>query len=208
MAPIQVLIVAEDALSRYGLSKILSDQDGLKVIGAFQADQFSQADLELYQPDILLWDMGRNNGPVLDHILGLELGIQTRMVILAPENDQALFWNEHISGILSRNVDEAQLLASLRAVALGLMVFEPEFGRMVSSRSPSPAHLLEEDLTGREIEVLSLVGEGLSNKTIALRLSISEHTVKFHINSILGKLGAQSRTDAVVRASRLGLITL
>jgi DNA-binding NarL/FixJ family response regulator len=65
-----------------------------------------------------------------------------------------------------------------------------------------------EELTSRELEVLRLMAEGLPNKTIALRLGISEHTVKFHVNAILGKLGVASRTEAVVRATRLGLILL
>ncbi len=63
-------------------------------------------------------------------------------------------------------------------------------------------------LTPRELEVLGLIGDGLPNKTIAGRLDISEHTVKFHVNAILGKLGAQSRTEAVTLATRMGLITL
>ena len=64
------------------------------------------------------------------------------------------------------------------------------------------------DLTPRELEVLRLLAEGLPNKTVAHRLEISEHTVKFHVNSLLAKLGAQSRTDAVVRATRLGLVLI
>jgi DNA-binding NarL/FixJ family response regulator len=71
-------------------------------------------------------------------------------------------------------------------------------------RVPAPS----EELTARELQVLQALAEGLPNKAIALRLGISEHTIKFHVNSILSKLGAQSRTDAVVRASRLGLIIL
>jgi DNA-binding NarL/FixJ family response regulator len=63
-------------------------------------------------------------------------------------------------------------------------------------------------LTPRELEVINLIAEGLPNKTIAGRLGISEHTVKFHVNAILTKLGAQSRTEAVVRATRMGLIAL
>ena len=70
---------------------------------------------------------------------------------------------------------------------------------------PSP---LVESLTPREVEVLQLLAEGLPNKGIAQRLGISEHTVKFHVNAIMGKLGAQSRTEAVVQATRLGLILL
>jgi DNA-binding NarL/FixJ family response regulator len=67
---------------------------------------------------------------------------------------------------------------------------------------------LEEHLTPRELEVLEVLAEGLSNRAIAQRLSISEHTVKFHVASIFAKLGAENRTDAVLRGVRQGLITL
>ena len=71
-----------------------------------------------------------------------------------------------------------------------------------------PEPIIYEALTPRELEVLDLVAEGLSNKAIAARLDISEHTVKFHVSSLFGKLGAGNRTDAVRRGVRLGLITL
>ena len=67
---------------------------------------------------------------------------------------------------------------------------------------------LIESLTPREVEVLKLLAEGLSNRAIAFGLGISEHTVKFHVNAIMGKLGAQSRTEAAVRATQLGLLLL
>jgi DNA-binding NarL/FixJ family response regulator len=67
---------------------------------------------------------------------------------------------------------------------------------------------LHEALTSRELEVLEALGEGLSNKSIAARLGITEHTVKFHVSSIFGKLGAENRTDAVRRGVRRGLIAL
>ena len=73
-----------------------------------------------------------------------------------------------------------------------------------SELSSSPT----EELTPREMEVLQLVAEGLPNKQIATRLGISDHTVKFHVDAILGKLGAHSRTEAVTRAARLGLLVL
>jgi DNA-binding NarL/FixJ family response regulator len=76
------------------------------------------------------------------------------------------------------------------------------------SRRPDDTVALTEPLTPREIEVLELVAEGLSNKSIADRLGISDQTVKFHLASISGKLGASNRTDAVRRAVRAGLITL
>ena len=78
----------------------------------------------------------------------------------------------------------------------------------VSGRSDEDEELTVEALTPREIEVLELVAEGLSNKAIATRLGISDQTVKFHLTSISGKLGAVNRTDAVRRAVRRGLIAL
>jgi DNA-binding NarL/FixJ family response regulator len=82
----------------------------------------------------------------------------------------------------------------------------------LSAAAPAPVDLDEapavESLTPREVEVLELVAEGLSNKAVALRLGISDQTVKFHLTSISGKLGALNRTDAVRRAVRRGLITL
>ena len=74
--------------------------------------------------------------------------------------------------------------------------------------SAAPEETIEESLTARELEVLELLAEGLSNQGIASRLHISEHTVKFHVASICGKLGAENRTDAVRRGVRRGLITL
>ena len=74
-----------------------------------------------------------------------------------------------------------------------------------SATKPAPP---AETLTARELEVLQCIAEGQANKAIAARLHISEHTVKFHVNAILGKLAAQSRTEAVVRATRLGLVLL
>ena len=79
---------------------------------------------------------------------------------------------------------------------------------MPSRRDVPRDESLIEELTARERDVLALVADGRSNREIASALSISEHTVKFHVNAILSKLGAQSRTEAVVRATRLGLLLL
>ena len=109
-------------------------------------------------------------------------------------------------GLVPRDVEAERLLATIGAVSKGMLVFDPEMAppALQDGRRPPQAA----DLTPRELEVLRLLAEGLANKAIAHRLDVSEHTVKFHVNSILGKLGAQNRTDAVVRATRLGLILL
>ena len=105
--------------------------------------------------------------------------------------------------MLPTQVSEDQIVQAIRSVAAGLMVFGSNF---IPQRSEESETL--EALTPRESEVLQLLSEGLGNKEIASRLHISEHTIKFHIRSILGKLGASSRTEAVSRGLRSGLIDL
>jgi two-component system, NarL family, nitrate/nitrite response regulator NarL len=85
-------------------------------------------------------------------------------------------------------------------------VFEPTLLRVLVSARATPGDALA--LTPREAEVLNLLAEGLSNKLVADRLKISEHTAKFHVNAILTKLGAETRTEAVVLAARRGLLML
>jgi len=102
------------------------------------------------------------------------------------------------AGVLPLSASPQELAAAIEAVAAGLLVTHP------ATRS---APVLEE-LTPREIEVLRLLADGDGNKTIAYRLGISEHTVKFHVSSILAKLGAGSRTEAVTLGLRRGLILL
>jgi DNA-binding NarL/FixJ family response regulator len=109
-------------------------------------------------------------------------------------------------GVLPRGVDSERLSAALRAVASGLAVFEPRL--LGSALVTRVAHSDGSLLTPREAEVLRLMAEGLSNKLIAERLKISEHTAKFHVNAILAKLDAETRTEAVVSAARRGLLML
>jgi DNA-binding NarL/FixJ family response regulator len=115
-------------------------------------------------------------------------------------------------GIVPFDAPAAQLQAAVRATAEGLIVLPPSQASRLYESTPlveaSNLALPDESLTTREREVLELVSQGLSNKLIARRLQISEHTVKFHISSISSKLGASSRTDAVSRGLRRGLITL
>jgi DNA-binding NarL/FixJ family response regulator len=90
----------------------------------------------------------------------------------------------------------------------GLAVLHPTLAQALVGVSEEPPAPPSVELTPRELEVLGLMAEGLANKGIADRLTISEHTVKFHVTAVMAKLGAQSRTEAVTRATRVGLITL
>lgn len=105
-------------------------------------------------------------------------------------------------------VAEVDTLAEARAVAGADMVLVPAATRANDSNDANDPDELTEALTPREMQVLELVAEGLPNKAIAVRLDISDQTVKFHVASICGKLGAANRTEAVRRAVRRGLLTL
>ncbi len=114
-------------------------------------------------------------------------------------------------GIVPLDAPASELLAAVEAVGQGMVVLSlPVARRLIAHPSTVQAlgtEPLDEPLTARELEVLSLLSQGLPNKLIARDLGISEHTVKFHISSIYTKLGASSRTDAVNRGARHGLIS-
>jgi len=110
-----------------------------------------------------------------------------------------------VRGLLPRDASTAEIAAAIDAAAAGLIVLHPE---AVDTTVRTTAVAQGEPLSPREIEVLRLVAEGSSNKAIAWKLSISEHTVKFHLNSILSKMRAGSRTEAVMLGLRRGLIPL
>lgn len=128
------------------------------------------------------------------------------VVLLSPEADPGMFnrIRKRGPGALLRSTSSCeQIVFAVKSVASGLTVFD-------SAAMPEPTgdEVFNEALTPREAEVLQLLADGSGNREIAARLGISEHTIKFHIRSILGKLGAASRTDAVARGLRSGLIEL
>jgi DNA-binding NarL/FixJ family response regulator len=151
-------------------------------------------------------------GPVLARFPQLSLVVLADNVEHVISTLQTL--DVHGWGIVPLDVPAAQLQAAVTGVAQGLVVVPHAFASAIvpERRGATLGRVIlegtDESLTPREREVLELVGQGLSNKLIARRLQISEHTVKFHISSITGKLGASSRTDAVRHGLRRGLITL
>jgi len=116
-----------------------------------------------------------------------------------------------VRAVLPRDIAPEQLRAALEAAAAGLVVIHPSELDTVLSATVGPSAPLDEllePLTRREREVLQMLAAGLANKEIAARLAISDHTVKFHVASILGKLGASTRTEAVSAGIRRGLVML
>ncbi len=205
---VRLVIIADDPLARAGLAALLSNQPTCKVVGQITSEAGLPEALDVYRPDVLLWDLGWNPASVLERLVDLEDVGLTSVVLLPDASYVAQTWATGVQGLLLRDADADKLVAALAAAAQGVVALDPELSRLLLPATQiSPAPLVE-PLTPRELEVLQHLAEGLPNKTIARRLDISEHTIKFHVNAIMGKLGAQSRTEAVVRATQLGLILL
>ena len=206
---LRVLVVAEDPLARAGLATLLANQPGCVVAGQVATDAELPNAMQVYRPDVIVHDLGSDSARALGRANSLrDLGVPV-VALLPDETDAAEAWAAGARGLLFRTAPAENLAAALAAVAQGLAVIDPAFAAIVlpAARNQSPAPPIDE-LTPRELQVLRLMAEGQSNKTIARGLGISEHTVKFHVNAILGKLNVQSRTEAVVHATRLGLILL
>ena len=210
---LRVVIIAADALTRTGLAAILSNLPDLQIVGQLQPTDDLETLLAVFQPDVLLWDWGWQPVEQLDQVAELVQpdhdGTNVPLVVLLADAEPArAIWSAGVRAIMLRSAPPPTLHASLVAAAQGLVILDPQVAGQMSAASSTPYLALSEPLTAREREVLQLLAQGLPNKSIARQLQISEHTVKFHVNSLLSKLGAQSRTEAVVMASRAGLIML
>lgn len=205
---VRVLIVADDPLARAGLATLLADPAGCEVVGQVAADSDLAIALEVYRPDVVVWDLGWDPELSLERLVDLTEEESPIVALLPDEANAADAWAAGARGLFLRDVAADALVAALRAVAQGLLVLDPALADPSRPFGDLTSEGLAEELTPRELEVLQLLAQGLSNKAIAYQLGISEHTVKFHVNAIMNKLGAQSRTEAAVRATRMGLIIL
>jgi len=202
---IKVLLVGEDPLARAGLQALLTGDPGVVVVAqAGEAAGFGSA-LHQHAPDVVVWDVGSHAG-----------GANARMDQVPPDAPPVLMLvtddvvgrqvsGSGVRGVVYRDAHCAALLAAIHAVAQGFHVLEQDVMTSLLPQRDENA-LPAEELTAREREVLTLLVEGLSNKSIGTRLNISEHTAKFHVNGVLQKLGVQRRSEAVARALRLGLV--
>jgi DNA-binding NarL/FixJ family response regulator len=163
------------------------------------------------RPDVIVVDAGVS--PAFAYEAIRTLTVETPVLALTATDDVLPAIAAGASGALHRESPGDLVLAAAAALHSGLAVFDRSFVSRLVPTAPATAAATaiegeKEELTPREQEVLALLAEGLSNKEIASRLDISDHTAKFHVNSILQKMGAQKRVEAVVRAARLGIIDL
>ena len=208
-----VLIVSQLATVRAGLAALLGESGDLRVAGEARALETAGLDGLLSEIDVVLLDAP--SAEVIEDAASLLAGVGAALVVLGPggaASRLALAAPAFPWGILARETAPERIVAAVRAVAAGLVVVDQELAvdALVPSSAATPLPLADtlDDLTVREHEVLTLVAVGLTNKAIAHRLAISDHTVKFHVAAVLAKLGAESRTEAVHLAVRRGLLSL
>jgi two-component system, NarL family, response regulator YdfI len=211
---IRVFIVAASPLARAGLENLLAAR-GLEIAGSTaNTDSLGSHLLDTESEVVLIDTSGEPSESVLDSLAESGLASETALVVLVDHPPPAASVEAVRAGVravLPVDVSPDQLIAALQAAVAGLVVFHPrEVHAALPTAAPASPQLAElaEPLTRREREVLQMLASGVGNKEIASQLAISEHTVKFHVTSILGKLGASSRTEAVSLAIRLGLILL
>ena len=192
---IRLLIAAESAVVRAGLEALVASSPGVQVLGSFP--DYSQ--VEALRPDVVLASVPSEDLPATD----------AAAVLLTGESWTAEAVRAGVRAILPANASAAEILAAVESAAAGLAVLDPrDLDALLAAAPAVPVSTDSSNLTARELEVLRMLAEGAANKTIAWKLAISEHTVKFHVASILPKLGASTRTEAVTVGIRKGLVLL
>jgi DNA-binding NarL/FixJ family response regulator len=180
---IAVLIQASSGIARAGFESLLKESDRFQIVG------------DREDADVVLTDLPPEDLP----------GELPVVLLVSDSFAAAEALRSGIRAALPSDATSSQIFAAIEAAAAGLVVMHPEdVDAVLGHRSLPPG----EPLTSRETEVLRMLAEGLANKTIAHRLGISEHTVKFHVTSIMAKMNAASRTEAVTLGVRQGLILL
>jgi DNA-binding NarL/FixJ family response regulator len=188
---IRVQIAAPSAIIRAGLESLVRSSPALELVSS--------------EPDVVLADLEFPQDGPPPELLNMAAVVLLVSNPLGPWTLEAL--RSGVRAVLPRDVSAPELLAAIEAAAAGLTVLHPsDLAALLPPRAISTS--LGESLTPRELEVFAMLAEGAGNKTIAWKLGISEHTVKFHVASIMGKLNATSRTEAVAIGIRKGLIML
>lgn len=193
---IPVVVAAQSAVARAGLRAIVEELPDFEVVEAISpaalAGRASRGD-----PGIVLWQLS----PDEDATATLAAFDGAPVLVLAQHPSLDVI-RAGAAGVLAVDATPEQIAAGLRAAALDVLVVAPEALR------PQAASAVPSTLTARETEVLRMIAAGLANKEIAHRLGISEHTVKFHVSSLLGKLRAGTRAEAIAMGIRQGMVLL
>lgn len=203
---IRVLIVDDHSIVRQGLATIIDRDPEMTVIA--QADDGQQA-IDLfreYQPDVTLMDLRMPQVGGVEAITAICAEFKpARIIVLTTyDGDEDIYrgLQAGAKGYLLKDAKPNELLNAIRMVHRGQQYIPPEVGAKLVQRMSSP------ELSERELEVLRLMAQGMSNLDIGTALTIGESTVKSHVNRILSKLGVNDRTQAVIVAVKRGIVSL
>lgn len=208
---IRVLIAAGSPIAQAGLEALFGASPAFELIANDGRGDAGESSLSEMQPDVVVAEIESQSEESVRE--WLDWAATGGSVILLADSASGGWIREllraGIKAVLPGRSEEAEILAAAEAAAAGLITLHPgDLDALLPARAPAggmPAALAG-PLTPREIEVLRLLAEGIGNKEISARLAISEHTVKFHIASIMGKMCATSRTEVVTLGIRHGLI--
>jgi len=210
----RVLVVAASAVRRGGLEALVKENPSLRLSGSVPGTAGLAARARETQPDAILADIAMGEGQFIATITALE---EEDMPVVVLIDDPEPGWASRalragVRAIIPRESSGEEIVTAIHTAVNGLVLVEAGVAKELAKYAPSMDNegVLEhlEELSPREIEVLRWMAEGFGNKEIATRLGISDHTVKFHISSILAKFGVASRTEAVTVGIRMGLVLL
>ena len=211
---IRILVVDDHPVVRDGLVAMLSTQPDFQVVAEAANGQEAVDKAASYQPDIILLDLempGMDGVEALKEIHSRYPGFRA-IVFTAFDTDERIVsaLQSGAQGYLLKGVPRDELFRAIRVVHEGGSLLQPLVASKLLQHMSAPEETKQEAelLTEREMEVLELLAEGKTNKQIAEELVISERTVKFHVSSILNKLGASNRTEAVALAAQRGLVEI
>ncbi len=216
-ARIRVLIVAAYPMARAGLAALLGGVSGVVVVGQVSGGETLTEEVNSTAPTVLLLDLPEDETEILvtlSQLLASQPTLSALVVGSEPDQETLIdLLSNGARGFLPRESTGDELVAAVQAVAAGLIVghpnsFMPLLDQLAESPHTRPTLTDGEVLTPRELDVLQLLAAGLTNRAIAHQLTVSENTIKFHVGSILMKLGAASRAEAVATAARRGLLLL
>jgi DNA-binding NarL/FixJ family response regulator len=215
--PIRVLLVDDHALTRRGLAAVFSIEDDIVVVGEAATADEAVSRAEEMVPDVVLMDIRMPGGSSgIDACATIKDRVPSAQIIMLTASDEELDVLEALragaTGYLTKDLVDQDVAEAVRQVAAGHSPIRPDIaGRLLTEMVQRPedtAPVRSAELTPRELQVLRLVADGLSNKDIAAELFISENTVKNHVRNILEKLHKHSRMEAVVYAVREKMLEL